>query len=196
MHGGRHPQVVSGPVDFALLSLGLGGLIVFGPFGQALGKILFGKPTALGWLTMASGLLLVAILTSRRAWRRVVVYHVDPATLDRAVLASLAQLPGRFQRTVNGYEDASRKQAIVVESSSRWMTATIEAHGHEPERFVHDLHAHLRRQFRAAPAPPTRLGWTLLALSTLTMLLPSIVWLLGQPHARAALRVLFERRPG
>src|SRR5262249_26865019 len=92
-HGGRHPQVVSGPSDFALLALGLGGLVVFGPFGQVLVKILFGKPTALGWLTMTSGLALVAVLASRRAWRRLVVYHVDPDALERAVAAALVQLP-------------------------------------------------------------------------------------------------------
>ena len=124
------------------------------------------------------------------------MYHVEPAVFDRVLAETLARLPGRFQRTVSGFEDPARARGIVVDASPRWRTGTIEAYGGEPERLIQELEAGLRLRFRTTPAPPTRVGWALLALSTLALVLPSIVWILGQPQARAALRVFFERRPG
>src|SRR6266496_3436409 len=76
-HGGRHPRVVSGPADFALLAFGLGGLVVFG---------------------------LVATLLARRSLRRLTVYHVDPEALVRALRETLDQVPGHFVRTLRGFE--------------------------------------------------------------------------------------------
>src|SRR4051794_40915236 len=94
-HGGRHPRVVSGLVDFALAGVAVGGMVLFGPLGRALVGVLFDRPAASAWLALASGLMLVALLTSRRATRQVVVYHVDAPTLEHALREALERCSGR-----------------------------------------------------------------------------------------------------
>ena len=195
-HGGRFPRVVSGPADFAFLTLGVGGLALFGPIGQALVKILFVKPNSLDWLALASGMTLAALLVSRRVWRRLVIYHVDAATLDRALEEILTHAPGRFVRTMHGFEDTAQKRGIRVEASSRWMTATIEAYGQEPERLIHALEGWLDDRLRTMSSPPSKVGALFLVGSALMLLLAMGGWLLAQPQALAALRGFIERLPG
>jgi hypothetical protein len=195
-HGGRYPRVVSGPADFALLTCGIGGFALFGPFGQTLARILFVRPNTLDWLSLASGMTLVALLISRRAWRRLVIYHVDAVTLDRALEEAFAHDGSRFIRTIDGFEEIAEKRGIRVESSSRWMTATIEAYGHEPERLIHSLEGRLDDHFRTTTLPPSRIGELFLGGSALTLFLATVGWLFTQPQAWAALRGLLERLPG
>ena len=197
-HGGRSPRVVSGPADFALLMFGIGGVALFGPFGQTLAKVLFVRPTPLDWLSLASGMTLFALLVSRRAWRRLVVYHIDAATVERALEAAFAREigAGRVLRTMHGFEDLGRRRGIRIEHSPRWMTATIEAYGQEPERLIHTLEGLLVDQFRTMTLPPSKLGGLFLGGSVLTLLLAAAGWLVAQPQARAAFRVLIERLPG
>ncbi len=45
---GRRPRVVAGPVDFAVLALGVSGLVTVGPVGQVLMRLIFGMPEHLG----------------------------------------------------------------------------------------------------------------------------------------------------
>jgi hypothetical protein len=198
-HGGLHPRVVSGRADVALLTFGLGGLVLFGPFGQTMTGLLFGRPAppgSAGWLALASGLTFVALLLSRRASRQLVVYHIDAASLERALLETLEDVPGRYVRTINGFEDHSRARGVRVEVSSRWLTATIDAFGREPDRLIRELEGRLRRRFRETSSPRSRLGWVFVAGSGATLLLPLVGRLLTQPAARAALRAFFERLPG
>ncbi|AGA26877.1 hypothetical protein [Singulisphaera acidiphila] len=195
-HGGRYPRVVSGPADFAFLTFGIGGLVLFGPIGQTLARILFDKPNALDWLALASGMTLAALLISRRAWRRLVVYHVDAATLDRVLEELLTPDAGHFVRTIHGFEDPVRRKGIRIEVSSHWMTATIEAYGHEPERLIHALEGGLVDRLRTRSSLPSKVGELFLAGSALILLLGTAGWLLAQPQALAALRGFIERLPG
>ena len=68
--------------------------------------------TLLGWLTMASGLSLVAVLGSRQAWRRLVVYHVDPSALrpmtQRTLGASLHIIAEAQERLAKDRRSAAR----------------------------------------------------------------------------------------
>src|SRR5207244_13388422 len=64
---GRHPRVVSGLVDHALLVFGVGGIIVFGPFGQLLARMIFGRPDVSDWVVIGAVLGLWATLVARRA---------------------------------------------------------------------------------------------------------------------------------
>ncbi|SIO61193.1 hypothetical protein SAMN05444166_6674 [Singulisphaera sp. GP187] len=195
-HGGRSPRVVSGPADFAFLTFGLGGLVLFGPIGQALAKIFFVRPNALDWLALASGMTLAALLVSRRAWRRLLVYHVDAATLERALDDILTHAAGRFVRTIHGFEDPVQRRGIRVEASSRWMTASIEAYGHEPERMIQMLEGRLEDRLRTMVPPASKVGGLFLVGSALTLLLAIGGWLLTQPQTLAMLRGLLERLPG
>lgn len=195
-HGGRAPRVVSGPADFAFLIFGIGGLVLFGPIGQALAKFLFVKPNTLDWLALASGITLAALLASRRAWRRLVIYHIDAPTLDRALEPLLTQNLGRYIRTIHGFEDSAQLRGIRVEVSTRWRTATIEAYGQEPEQLIHALEGGLDHRFRALSSPQSRISGLLLGGSLLILLLATGGWLLAQPQALAALRSFIGRRQG
>ncbi|WP_406695820.1 hypothetical protein V5E97_32950 [Singulisphaera sp. Ch08] len=195
-HGGRFPRVVSGPADFAFLIFGVGGLVLFGPIGQTLAKMLFVRPNSLDWLSLASGMTLAALLVSRRAWRRLVIYHVDAATLDRVLEEILTRDSGQFVRTIHGFEDTTQGRGIRVDASSRWMTATIEAYGQEPERIIHALESRLEDRLRTTSPLASNVGGLLLMGSALTLLLAMGGWLLAQPRALAALRGLIERLPG
>jgi len=195
-HGGRAPRVVSGPADFALLISGIGGLALFGPLGQTLAAILFDRPNTLDWLSLASGMTLAVLLLSRRAWRRLVIYQIDAATLDRALEDALAHEPGRFLRTLRGFEDPVYGQGVQVDMSPRWRTATIEAYGREPERLIHGLERHLEHRFRSVNLPPSRISGLFLVGAVLTLMVATVGWLFSQPQGWADFRGLLERLPG
>src|SRR5437016_1562493 len=82
---GRHPRVISGTTDVALLALGVGGLVLYGPFGQLLARRLFGHPGPVPWLILTLAALLVVSWLTRGASRRLVIYHVDATALERAL---------------------------------------------------------------------------------------------------------------
>lgn len=74
---GRSPRVVSGPLDFGLLVMGLGVLIAFGPIGSVLVRVIPGaKPPGLA-LTLAATWALLALFWLPRTARLLVVYNVE-----------------------------------------------------------------------------------------------------------------------
>src|ERR1700733_2690036 len=70
---GRHPRVVAGSVDLWLLALGLGGVVLLGPFGRLLARTLFGHAGPLQWLMLTLFGILVVGRLARGALRRLVI---------------------------------------------------------------------------------------------------------------------------
>ncbi len=194
--GGRHPRVVSGPLDFGLLVVGVGGLLTFGPFGQLMARALFGKPNPLDWLTLISGEGLVATVLTRRALRRVVIYCVDPETLNRSLREALDRGPGRYLATLGGFEDQVEARGISVEITPRSRAAVIEAYGRNPEDLINELAPRLEEQLRGVSMPPSSLSWVLSGLWGLTTLTFVTSLFLAQPQAREALRAFLQRLNG
>jgi hypothetical protein len=186
--------VVPGPVDAWLLALGLLGLVVFGPVGESLIRMLTHRPGPTHWLLMNAAALLVAAVLARKAGRRLVIYHVDPAALDAALRASLGPQP--FERTLWGYQDPGGTRGVRVEYSPRWRWAIVEATGPDARALIAALSPRLRAQLGATPAPATEVPLVLFGLSALTMLVPLVVHVLAQPNTRAALRVLLQHLHG
>ena len=82
--------MVAGPVDVGLLTVGLGGLVAFGPFGRAvLGRLVGEGAGPLAWSIWVGVVGLWALVLAGSASFRVTVYHVDPEELDRAVRDAL-----------------------------------------------------------------------------------------------------------
>ena len=132
---GRRPIVLPGRVDFGLFAAGLGGLIVFGPIGGLAAEWIFPGPSGWAWASLTSGYVLVALLWSRRARRRLVVYGVRPSTLERAVVEGLDALPGTFAPMASGYEDRLRDRRVVVEAG--WFGAgLVEGFGADSEAMI------------------------------------------------------------
>jgi hypothetical protein len=191
---GRHPRVIAGAVDATLLAVGVGGLILFGPFGQVVAEALFDRPGPLHWLLLTLTAALLVASLSRRSSRRLVVYHVAPETLESALRALLG--PDGFVRTLDGYEDRARGRGLRVELSPRWQSAVVEARGRDPDALIASLVPRLRDRLRESPVPAAEVSMVFFGLSALTMLVPLTGYLLAQPHARAALRVLLEHLRG
>jgi hypothetical protein len=193
---GRHPRVVNGLVDFALLAFGLGGVLAFGPFGQFLARSIFGQPDLLDWLVILSGLGLSASVFARKALHRVVVYHIDEPSLLAALDSVLSETGGHFARTIAGFEDREASRGLRVEFTGWLRCATVEAHGRDPESLIQDIRRRLRRKLATVPTRPSPIALGLYGTSILVMLVPLIGLFLTQPRARQALRVLLERLRG
>jgi hypothetical protein len=191
---GRRPRVVAGTTDAWLLALGLGGLVVFGPLGDWLVGLLSSRPGVLHRLLVALVAIVVAGRLARRSGRRLVIYHIDRATLDGALEGALG--PDRFVATLGGYEDRAGACSLRVEHSPRWHWAVIEAEGEGARALASDLALRLRNRLRLVPAAPSEVALVFFGLSALTMLVPLAGHLLAQPQARAALRGLLERLHG
>jgi hypothetical protein len=191
---GRHPRVVKGVVDVSLLALGVGGLVVFGPFGQSLVRMIFGRPSLIHWLNLAFAATLIASCLARRSSRRLVVYHVDADALEAALGAVLE--PEQFEKTPGGYVDRTHSRGIRVGLWPRWQSAEIETYGRDADALLHDLEPKLRERLGAIPSGSPDVAILFFGLSALTMLVPMTGYLLSQPPARAVLRVLFERLQG
>ena len=194
-HGGRRPKVVAGAVDVALLGFGLGGLILWGPPGQLIARRLFGRPVLLDWLTLTSGYAMACSILARQSSRRLVIYHVEPAALTRAVGAALAE-DGRFVRTLSGFEDACEGRGVRVETSNRLRTAVVETHGVRAEALLQRIRPRLVAALATESSPPTRFAWSLIGVSIAALVIPIFVLVLGRPDTRAALRVLLDRIRG
>ncbi len=194
LQNGRRPRVLPGPLDFALLALGVGGLIAFGPFGQAIVVRLFGpEPTVLAWTIWVGVLVLWALVLGGSASRRVVIYNVGPESVDVAVPAALAELGGNFVRSVHGYEDAERHQGVHVQVHPGLRAASVETFGRDPEALMHELRPHLRAKLRDIPTTSAAVSGAFYALSTLTMLIPLLAFLWVDPRAANALRAVFQK---
>jgi hypothetical protein len=196
-HSFRYPRVVSGLADYVLLSIGIGGVLAFGPFGQTVTRALFGHhPDLLDWMAVVSGLGLVASLGARRSLFRAVVYHVDAATLMGALDEVLHGVDGRFQRTLNGFEDRESGRGIVVDATGWLRSAVVEAYGRGAETLIQDVRPRLRERLRRVAVGPSRVAPVLYGLSLVVMTAPLVGMFLAQPRAREALRVLLERLRG
>jgi hypothetical protein len=195
-HGGRHPRVVKGTTDFALLVFGVGGLLTFGPFGRAIVHRAFGEPGLSAWLAMISAVCLVATIWGRRSVRRLVIYHIDPQTLDRVLAEALDLHSGQFRRILGGFEDSAGTTAISVESSRRMHYAVIETRGTDADKVLRALRRSLASQFRAIATTPSSVAWCLLALSAITMLGTLAGYLVLQPTNADWVRHAFDRLRG
>ena len=194
--GGRHPRVVSGRVDFALLAVAVGGLAAFGPCGEIASRMVFGKPGPAQWLAIASAVALVATYLGRRSARKLVVYHIDADALDQALREVCEEEPGRFVRTRRGFEDRGAGRGVSVESTNMLHVSVVEAFGPGPEGLIRELGPRLRDRLDRAIAPPTKLGGIFWGLSGLTALIPVAGAIATRFPPREALRVLLERLRG
>ncbi len=195
-HGGRRPKIVPGSIDAALLGFGLAGLIVWGPPGHLIAGIAFGRPGLLDWLTIASGYAMVCSIVARLASRRLVVYHVKPEALTRALAVVLAGDDNQFTRTLGGFEDALAGRGVRVETSSLLQTAVVETHGTQAEALLDRIRPRLAAVLSSETSPPTPFAWGLIGVSIAALVLPILVLVLGRPSTRAALRVLLDRIRG
>jgi hypothetical protein len=191
---GRHPRVVSGAVDAALLALGLSGLVVFGPFGQLVAVWLFGRMEPVQGVFLSLAALPVIAWLAWRARGRLVIYHVDAEPLESALGQALE--PEGFRRTLQGYDDPSGARHVRVEHSRRWQTALVEGFGPEGRALIRTLRAPLRARFAGVNARGTTVSLIFFSLSALTMLVPLTARLLAEPRTRAALRVLLRHLQG
>jgi hypothetical protein len=191
---GRHPRVVTGSRDVWLLALGLGGLVLLGPLGDWLEGMLSSSPRLLHRALLALVATLVVSRLALRSGARLVIYHVDGATIHAALTESLGA--ERFSRTLGGYEDRAGALGVRVEHSPRWQWAVVDGFGAGADRLIADLEPKLRARFRNETATPSEVSLLFFALSALTMLIPLAGHLLTQPRTRAALRVLLERLHG
>ena len=192
----RHPRVVRGLTDFALLAFGVGGVLAFGPFGQLVARTLFGRPDIVDWLVIVSGLGLWASVLARKALRRTVVYHVDPASLLDALRDVLARGGGRFVETLTGFEDRTAPRGLRVDFTRRLRCAVVEAYGFDPEGLIQDIRPRLSERLRHVTRPRSRVAFAFYGSSLLVMLSPLLRSLLTQPRAMESLRVLIERLRG
>jgi hypothetical protein len=192
---GKHPRVVSGPVDFAVLVFGVSGLLTVGPIGQVLMGLVFGhSPGPLAWGLWLLFLALWARVFSYSASRRVVVYNLEPERLVREVGLALDELPRpRFTPRVGGFEATEDGTAVQVDGSRRLRVATVDSRGRDPQALIRALRPVLRERLSAIRCGPTRVTWGLFALSWLTMLAPLAAFLLTEPTALAAVRALWMR---
>jgi hypothetical protein len=194
LHSGRRPHVVSGTVDVALLGMGVGGLIIFGPFGQLVARMIFGRPDPVDWLLLTLAGLVAVAWRARRAAGRLVIYRVDPEALERALAAALGPEP--FRKTHQGYEDLASGRGIRVELSPRWRTAVLEGFGPGGDALIGALAPRLRQSLDGPDSVGSEVAAVLFGLSVLAVLAPLTGYLLAQPRARAALRVFFEQMRG
>jgi hypothetical protein len=191
---GRHPRVVAGPLDFAVLAFGVSGLLTVGPVGQLLMRLIFGLPGPWAWGLWAIFLALWVIVFAGWASRRTVVYNVEPDRLTEAVGRALEELPGgKFSATLGGFESAADGRAVLVEGIGRLRVGTVDARGREPEALARALRPLLRDRLSAVASGPTRVTWGLFMLSWITMLAPLVTFLATEPRARAAMRALLMR---
>jgi hypothetical protein len=192
---GRHPRVVAGLVDYAVLLFGVSGLLTVGPIGQVLMGIVFPR-AHWGW---AWGLWLLFLALWARvfafaATRRLVVYNINPTRLKIEVEKVLASFPGsRFTPRLGGFEAIEEGRAIHVEGIRFFRVATVDARGRDPETLIRALRPLLRERLASFTAGPTRVTWGLFVVSWLTLLGPLATFLVTEPSARAAMRALWLR---
>lgn len=166
---GRDPRLIPGPLDFGLLGFGIGGFLAFGPIGQFLAGLLLdssGWPVRLVLLTILAGL---AFFLSTRAHRRLVIYGVDPLTLDRALRQVLGELPGNFERTLRGFEDRPQGRGVIVEVTPWLRAAEVIAYGRDPETLISALGLALRPRLRGPTSGRSTVARGWFALSALTL---------------------------
>jgi hypothetical protein len=192
---GKHPRVVAGPVDFAVLLFGVSGLLTVGPIGQVLMGVVFPRAHwAWAWGLWLVFLALWARVFAFAASRRLVVYNLEPERLIQEVGAVLASIPGaRFTPRLGGFEAIEEGRAIHVEGIRMLRVGTVDARGRDPEALIRALRPLLRERLAGVNVGPTRVTWGLFVVSWLTLLGPLATFLVTEPSARAAMRALWLR---
>jgi hypothetical protein len=194
----RRPTVVPGTIDFALLAGGLGGLVVFGPVGWVLGKLLFPGPSLWARLALLSGYVLLVMIWAPRSGRRLVIYNVDPRSLVEAVREGVERLdPGaHFEPTVRGFEDHALGRGLHLEPPGRLRTAVIDAYGNDPETLIASLEPILRRELARHRSARSPLAGLWFALGLLTLISPLAALALSRPGVMTAVRTFLDHLVG
>lgn len=164
------PRLVSGTLDYVLMAFGLGALLAYGPVGEFLLSAVFRSPGVYAQLAWLSLLTTTALVLAGPSHRRLLVYNIDPARAQAALREALAQLPGEFSATLNGFEDRAAGRGLVLKASGRLRTAEVEAFGRRADELILALGPSLRARLatdRRRPAWPVALAWFALALATL-----------------------------
>lgn len=191
LHGGKHPRVVSGTADLAMLIASLSGLVAFGPVGQVVVGALFGPDaTVLAWSTWFLGLTILAGLLARTGRRRLVIYHAPADAVRPAVESALAEAGGSFAPTLQGFEDPTRQTAILVRAYPRTRTAVVEGQGDGARATIAALQPRLRDRFRAIGQPVSAISTAFFTASALVMLVPVAGFILLDPAGRRATRTV------
>ena len=191
---GRHPRLVAGPADFAVLAFGVSGLLTVGPVGQLLLRLIFGAPGPWAWGLWVVFLLLWAAVFAGWAARWIVVYNVEPERLLEAVGRALKAMDGpAFAPTLGGFESADDGRAVLIEGIARLRVGTVDVRGPSPETLARALRLRLRDELAGIAVGPTRVTWGFFLLSWITMLVPLVTFFLTEPRARAAVRALWMR---
>ena len=193
LHGGRTPKVVGGPADVALLGVGVGGLVAFGPLGQAILGLVVGREAGpWDWLAFSAVLGVALCFVARSATRRLAIYNVTPEGLELAVVESLGGLEGRFDVTLRGFEDARRGSGVTVRAS-RWLRAgSVEAYGQEPEKLMAELKPRLKARLAEVIRAPSLVSSAMFGVACLVMLVPAASFFARNPKAKEALRALLQ----
>jgi hypothetical protein len=143
---------------------------------------------------VAAGLAVWAFLLARGAARRLVVYHVEPEALTRALEDVLARSGGRFVRTLGGYEDRNAPRGLRVEFTRALGCAVVEAHGRDAGELIREVRPRLQRRLAEVRTPASRVALALFGCSVLVLLSPLVGAVLTQPHACEAIRALLPTR--
>ena len=191
-NSGRHPRVVSGLLDFALLACALGGILAFGPFGDLALRLFAVKPDWLDRIVLVSAMGLWASFLARKALHRVVVFHVDAEPLQRTLGDLLNASCGRFVRTLGGFEDREQNLGLKVEFSKRMNCAVIEAFGANAEALIQRLRPRLREAVRDISMRRSTVALAMYGACLLVMILPFVGRLLSRGEAREAFRGLIH----
>ncbi len=191
---GRHPRLVAGPLDFAVLAFGVSGLLTVGPVGQLLMRLIFGLPGPWAWglwarLSCALGDRLrgLGVTTDSRLQRRAGPPDRGGRPGARRSCPAVGSRP-----TLGGFESAEDGRAVLVEGIGRLRVGTVDARGHEAEALARALRPRLRQQLSGVSSGPTRVTWGLFVMSWITMLAPLVTFLVTEPRARAAMRALLD----
>jgi hypothetical protein len=192
---GRSPRVVAGPLDYLLLVFAITGLLLFGPIGRALiGRFPASQGVWAG-LALLSSIGMLALPWLPRSFRRLVIYNIDPETLGLALAEALGEVPGRFERTLRGFEARSDGRGIWFDASHLLRTGVVEAYGRDPEGLIDQVGAALRDRLRGTSSRPSPVAWVLLGLC-IALLAPATALLLSRPQTQEVLRALIDRLRG
>jgi len=193
LHGGRSPRVVGGPADVAMLGLGVGGLLAFGPLGQAILPRVVGRGVGpWHWLTWAALLASWLFVIAGAASRRLAIYNVSSDELDRAVREALAESGGRFEPTLRGFEDTARGSGVAVRGSNWLRAGSVETYGRDPDSLIAELKPGLRAALAKVTRRPSVIAPAMFAVACLVMLVPAVGFFAGSPKAKEALRALMH----
>lgn len=198
LQASRHPTVVPGPVDFALLAGALGGLVVFGPVGWVVTALLFPGPSLWARLALLNGYVLMILIWAPRSGRRLVVYNIDHDILADALRQTVEKLgpDTHFEPTVRGFEDHVHGRGLHLEAGRMLRTGVVDAYGRRPDVLLSQLEPVLRRNLGQRPTgrSPQAVLWV--GLGVVTLVSPVAALVLARPGLMTAVRLFLDRLVG